>query len=101
MGRVKETLIDGYDKVVNIDELYKIEVLTIDGTLYTILKDELDIIDGTYIQHSINGDFISYSRIVQLHKVDTTQQYLQVTQIFLKHIISIQTYYSCDKVQLK
>lgn len=92
MGRVKEILIDGYEKTIDFDKLIQIRITTIDGNKYTIQKNELDVIDDTYIQHSINGDYISYSRI------DEDRQTMYVKQIFLKHIITIQAYYEYNKV---
>ena len=101
MGRVKETLIDGYDKSVNNEDIYKIDIHTIDGKVTTIYKNQLDIINETYIQHSVNGDYISYSEVTQLHKDDKTKQVIIVSQIFLKHIVKIQVCYNCDKFDFK
>ena len=101
MGRVKDILIDGYDKSVDNKDLYKIDIHTIDGKVTTIYKNQLDIIDDKYVQHSINGDYISYSEVTQLHKDDQVKQVIVVSQIFLKHIVKIQVCYNCNKFDLK
>ena len=101
MGRVKNILIDGYDKSVDNEDLYKINIHTIDGKVTTIYKNQLDIIDDQYIQHSINGDYISYSEIMRLHTDKQVKQVIVVSQIFLKHIVKIQVCYNCSKFDLK
>lgn len=94
MGKVKELLLGIYDD----DNIYKIEINTVNNTMHTIRKDELDIINDEYIQHGINGSFISYSKVVKLHQGHEVKQVVCVTQVYLQHIVDIQIYYNCPAI---